>query len=38
MNGQPIPTDAASTPPVEIVIAPDGRVISAGGLSLGGVG
>jgi hypothetical protein len=38
VNGQPIPTDAASTPPVEIVIAPDGRVISAGGLALGGAG
>jgi hypothetical protein len=25
-------------PPIEIVIAPDGRVVSAGGLSLGGAG
>ncbi len=38
VNGQPIPADAASLPPVEIEIAPDGRVLSAGGLALGGAG
>ena len=39
VNGQPIPeTDAHSVPPVEIEIAPDGRVVSAGGLALGGAG
>jgi hypothetical protein len=38
LNGQPIPGDAASVPAVEIEIAPDGRVLSAGGLALGGAG
>ena len=39
VNGQPIPeTQVGSVPPVEIEIAPDGRVISAGGLALGGAG
>jgi hypothetical protein len=38
VNGQPIPSDVASVPPVEIEIAPDGRVLSAGGLALGGAG
>jgi hypothetical protein len=39
VNGQPIPeTDVQAVPPVEIEIAPDGRVISAGGLALGGAG
>jgi hypothetical protein len=38
VNGQPIPADAASLPPIEIEIAPDGRVLSAGGLALGGAG
>jgi hypothetical protein len=38
VNGQPIPADVASVPPVEIEIAPDGRVLSAGGLALGGAG
>src|SRR5262245_52171308 len=34
VNGQPIPAGEADVPPVEIEIAPDGRVISAGGLAL----
>ncbi len=38
VNGDPIPADVASVPPVEIQIAPDGRVVSAGGLALGGAG
>jgi hypothetical protein len=38
VNGMAIPSAAAQTPPIELVIAPDGRVVSAGGLSLGGAG
>ena len=38
VNGMEIPSAAASTPPVEFVIAPDGRIVSAGGLALGGAG
>jgi hypothetical protein len=37
LNGVDIPP-ATGVPPVEIVIAPDGRVLEAGGLSLGGAG
>lgn len=35
VDGVAIPS-AAATPPIEIVIAADGRVVSAGGLALGG--
>lgn len=38
VDGQPIPADIPSVPPVEIEIAPDGRVLSAGGFALGGAG
>jgi hypothetical protein len=39
VNGQEIPeSELGTVPPVEIEIAPDGRVISAGGLALGGAG
>ena len=36
VNGAQIP--AAPVPPIEMVIAPDGRIVSAGGLALGGAG
>jgi len=36
INGDEIPS--TPTPPVEIVIAPDGRVVSAGGFDLGALG
>ena len=36
VNGVAVPSGAADLPPVEIVVAPDGRVLSAGGLALGG--
>jgi hypothetical protein len=36
VNGVEIPADTAATPPIEIVVAPDGRVVSAGGFALGG--
>jgi len=36
MNGAEIPS--TPTPPVEIVIAPDGRVVSVGGFDLGALG
>jgi hypothetical protein len=36
VNGIDIPT--TPVPPIQIVIAPDGRVVSAGGLALGGAG
>jgi len=36
LNGSDVPS--APTPPIEIRIAADGRVLSAGGLSLGGAG
>jgi hypothetical protein len=39
VNGEEIPqTEIGTVPPVEIEIALDGRVISAGGLALGGAG
>jgi hypothetical protein len=36
VNGVALP--ASSVPPIEIEVAPDGRVVSAGGLALGGAG
>jgi hypothetical protein len=36
--GLPIPSEAATTPPIEIQVAPDGRIVSAGGLSFLGSG
>jgi hypothetical protein len=38
VNGIEVPPEAAATPPMEFVIAPDGRIVSAGGLALGGAG
>lgn len=38
VNGMEIPAAASAMPPIELVIAPDGRIISAGGLALGGAG
>ncbi len=38
MDGVEMPSAAGATPPVELVIAPDGRILSAGGLALGGAG
>ncbi len=38
VNGIDIPAAASATPPIELVIAPDGRIVSAGGLALGGAG
>lgn len=38
VNGMDIPASTGAVPPVEIVIAPDGRIVSAGGLALGGAG
>ncbi len=35
MNGTQIPSPAVEMPPIEIRIAPDGRVLSAGGFALG---
>jgi hypothetical protein len=35
MNGMLIPSTASELPPVEIQIAPDGRILSAGGFALG---
>jgi hypothetical protein len=37
VNGIAIPNDQAM-PPIEFQIAPDGRIVSAGGLALGGAG
>jgi hypothetical protein len=36
VNGAEVPTGAASMPAIEIVVAPDGRILSAGGMALGG--
>lgn len=36
VNGIEVPAAPEGTPPFELQIAPDGRVVSAGGLSLGG--
>jgi hypothetical protein len=38
MNGNEIPNAGAGVPPVEFRVAPDGRILSAGGLALGGAG
>jgi hypothetical protein len=37
VNGIEIPSEASATPPVEIQIAPDGRILSAGGMSFAGL-
>ena len=38
VNGIEVPAAASDIPPVEFVVAPDGRIVSAGGLALGGAG
>ncbi len=38
VNGIAIPQDQAALPPIEFLVAPDGRILSAGGLALGGAG
>jgi hypothetical protein len=38
VSGMEIPAEAAQMPPTEMVIAPDGRIVSLGGISLGGLG
>lgn len=38
MNGIELPGDVSEIPPIEIRVAPDGRILSAGGLALGGWG
>lgn len=38
VNGIEVPAAATEMPPLEVVIAPDGRIVSAGGLALGGAG
>jgi hypothetical protein len=38
VNGMSIPAEASAVPPVEIVVAADGRILSAGGMNLGGMG
>lgn len=38
VNGVPIPQEQAQTPAIEFQVAPDGRIVSAGGLALGGAG
>jgi len=38
VNGIPIPQDPGTMPPIEFEVAPDGRILSAGGLALGGAG
>ena len=37
-NGAPIPSDPAAARPIEFEVAPDGEIVSAGGLALGGAG
>lgn len=37
MNGVPLPAEASSTPPVEMQVAPDGRILTAGGMSFSGL-
>ena len=37
VNGIELPAEASSIPPVEIQVAPDGRILSAGGMSLPGL-
>jgi hypothetical protein len=36
MNGIEMPDSASSVPPIEFRVAPDGRILSAGGFALGG--
>ncbi len=38
VNGAELPATSSEIPPIQIVIASDGRVLSAGGLALGGAG
>ncbi|HEX6231245.1 MAG TPA: hypothetical protein VF029_05990 [Actinomycetota bacterium] len=38
VNGVSIPQDQAEIPAIEFQVAPDGRIVSAGGLALGGAG
>ncbi len=38
VNGETLPVDAADVPTLEFRIAPDGRIVSAGGLAFGGAG
>jgi hypothetical protein len=38
MNGIPLPQEHADVPPIEMEIAPDGRVVSIGGMPLGPFG
>ncbi len=38
VNGMAVPAQASAVPPVEIVVAADGRILSAGGMDLGGMG
>ncbi len=37
MNGVAVPAEVSSTPTVEMQIAPDGRILSAGGMSFSGL-
>jgi len=37
VNGMEIPATASATPSVEIQVAPDGRILSAGGMSFAGI-
>ena len=37
VNGIAIPSDASATPPVEIQVTSDGRILSAGGMSFAGI-
>ena len=38
VDGVPLPSDQADVPRIEFVVAPDGEIVSAGGLALGGAG
>ena len=38
VNGVPIPQEQTQMPAIEFQVAPDGRIVSAGGLALGGAG
>jgi hypothetical protein len=38
VNGIELPSDATAAPSIEFQVAPDGRIVSAGGLALGGAG
>jgi hypothetical protein len=38
VDGAAMPTSAASVPPITFEVSPDGRIVSAGGLALGGAG